>query len=74
MIQVILGQRSYYQMEISRIHIELKFVPALFKCLIGLEDGYQVDLQTGDFGDLIGFTKNIVTATSYGDKLPDRSH
>ncbi|PFX20965.1 hypothetical protein AWC38_SpisGene14566 [Stylophora pistillata] len=51
--------------------IELKFVPALFKCLIGLEDGYQVDLRTGDFGDLIGFTKKVVTTTSYGDKLPD---
>lgn len=46
-------------------------MPALFKCLIGLEDGFQVDLRTGDFGDLIGFTKKIVTATSYGEKLPD---
>ncbi|DAC81728.1 TPA_asm: penton [Stylophora coral adintovirus] len=64
-------QRYLESAKHSKTGIEIKFVPALFKVLIGLEDGYQVDLRTGDFADLIGFTKKVVTATSYGDKLPD---
>ena len=63
-------QRYLESAKHSKTGIEIKFVPALFKVLIGLEDGYQVDLRTGDFADLIGFTKKVVTATSYGDKLP----
>lgn len=67
---------AYVQRELegskhSKTGITIKFVPALLKVLIGLEDGYQVDVQTGNFADLIGFTKKIVTTTSYGEKSPD---
>ncbi|PFX14257.1 Pulmonary surfactant-associated protein D [Stylophora pistillata] len=67
---------AYVQRELegskhSKTGITIKFVPALFKVLIGLEDGFQIDLQTGNFADLIGFTKKVVTTTSYGEKSPD---
>lgn len=55
----------------SKTGITIRFIPALFKVLMEVEDGYQVDLQTGDFAGLIGFTKKIVTSTSYGENLPD---
>ncbi|PFX11744.1 Collagen-like protein 6 [Stylophora pistillata] len=67
---------AYVQRELegskhSKTGITIKFVPALLKVLIGLEDGYQVDVRGGNFADLIGFTKKIVTTTSYGEKSPD---
>ena len=55
----------------SKTGITIRFIPALFKVLITVEDGFQVDLQTGNFADLIGFTKKIVTSTSYGENLPN---
>ena len=33
-----------------------------------LEANYQVDLRTGEFSNLIGFNKEIVSATKYGIK------
>lgn len=51
----------------------MKIVPSLFRVLITPGTNYQVDLQTGEFADLLGFDKDIVTATSYGAKIPDIS-
>ncbi|PFX13109.1 Pulmonary surfactant-associated protein D [Stylophora pistillata] len=64
-------QRELESAKHSKTGITIKFVPALLKVLIGLEDGYQVDVRGGNFADLIGFTKKIVTTTSYGEKSPD---
>ncbi|PFX21387.1 hypothetical protein AWC38_SpisGene14143 [Stylophora pistillata] len=64
-------QRELVGSKHSETGITLTFVSALFKVLVSLEDGFQVDLQNGDFADLIGFTKKIVTATSYGEKISD---
>ena len=67
---------SYLQREItSNGHTEdgvsIKFVPSLFKVLLTMKSGFQVDLRNGDFGKLIGFEKQIYTASGYGPKLPD---
>lgn len=66
---------SYLQREIkSNGHTEdgitIKFVPSLFKVLLAMKSGFQLDLRNGDFGKLLGFEK-IYTATGYGPKLPD---
>ena len=50
---------------------KIKFVSALFKVLLTLKSGFQVDLKTGDFGKLLGFEKKIYTASGYSPKLPD---
>ena len=55
----------------SKTGITIRFIPALFKVLMEVENGFQVDLQTGNFASLLGFTKKIVTSTSYGENLPD---
>ena len=67
---------GYIQREIkSNGHTEdgisIKFVPSLFKVLLTMKSGFQVDLRNGDFGKLIGFEKKIYTASGYGPKLPD---
>ena len=49
----------------------MKIVRLLFRVLVTLETSYQVYLQTGEFPGLLGPDKDIVTATSYGTKLPD---
>ena len=65
-IQQTLSQNSH-----SRTGISLTFIPSRFLVYITLETNYQVDFTTGDFDDLIGFNKAIVTSSKYGDKLPD---
>ena len=67
---------SYIQSEIaSNDHtkdgIRIKFVAPLFKVLLTLKSGFQLDLTTGDFGKLLGFEKKKYTATQYSPKLPD---
>lgn len=41
-------------------------VPSLFRRLITIEKNHQVDLQTGELADLLGFDKDIITTASYG--------
>ena len=36
-----------------------------------LEANYQLDFRTGELSDLIGFNKEIATATKYHSKKPD---
>lgn len=55
----------------SSTGIKIAFVSSLFRVRITLENGYQLDLRTGDFNELIGFDKTIITSTGYGSKLPD---
>ena len=51
--------------------ISLSFITARFLVYITLEANYQLDFTLGDFSDLIGFNKVIVTGSGYGAKLPD---
>lgn len=39
-----------------------------YKILLTLKNGYQLDLRQGNFADLIGFERKIVTATDLGTK------
>ena len=64
-------QRTLEGAKHSKTGITIRFIPALLRVLIELKAGYQVDLQTGDFASLIGFTKKIVDSTSYGENVPD---
>ena len=48
----------------------MTFVSSVFRVLITLEANYRLDLTTGDFADLIGHNKAIITATGYGPSLP----
>ena len=51
--------------------ITIKFVSSLFKVLVTMKSGFQLDLKTCDFGKLIGFEKKIYTASQYSPNLPD---
>ena len=67
---------SYIQSEIAsnghtKDGISIKFVSSLFKVLVTMKSGFQLDLKTGDFGKLIGFEKKIYTASQYSPNLPD---
>ena len=67
---------SYIQSEITsnghtKDGISIKFVSPLFKVLLSMKSGFQVNLSGGDFGKLLGFEKKIYTASGYGPKLPD---
>ena len=67
---------SYIQSEIAsnghtKDGISIKFVAPLFKVLLTMKSGFQLDLTTGDFGKLLGFEKKKYTATQYSPKLPD---
>lgn len=64
-------QRTLEGAKHSKTGITIRFVPAFFKVLIELKAGYQVDLRTGDFAGLLGFTKKIVDSTSYGENIAD---
>ena len=55
----------------SSTGIKIAFVSSLFRVRITLENGYQLDLRTGDFNELIGYDKTIITSTGYGSNLPD---
>ena len=67
---------SYIQSEIAsnghtKDGISIKFVSSLFKVLLTMKSGFQLDLKTDDFGKLLGFEKKIYTASQYSPKLPD---
>ena len=67
---------SYIQSEIesnghTKDGISIKFVAPLFKVLLSMKSGFQLDLKTGDFRKLLGFDKKIYTATQYSPNLPD---
>ena len=53
--------------------ITLKFNEITLRTKITLERNYQLDLTTSNFGDLIGFNKQILTSSSDGDYLPNLS-
>lgn len=55
----------------SKTGNKITFIPSVFRVYIELETDYQLDLRTGDFNQLIGFNKVIVTSTTYGTHLPD---
>jgi len=53
--------------------ITLKFNEITLRTRITLATNYQLDLTTSNFGDLIGFNKQILTSSSDGDYLPNLS-
>ena len=55
----------------SKTGVKLTFISSLFRVQLTLENGFQLDLRTGYFSDLIGYNKAIITSTGYGSSLPD---
>ena len=54
--------------------ITLEFNNTTFKTVITLASNYQLDLRTSNFGDLIGFNKQILTSSeNIGDYTPNLS-
>ena len=53
--------------------ITLKFNEITLRTTITLATNYQLDLTTSNFGDLIGFNKQILTSSSDGDYIPNLS-
>ena len=53
--------------------ITLKFNEITLRTRITLATKYQLDLTTSNFGDLIGFNKQILNISSDGDYLPNLS-
>ena len=54
--------------------ITLVFNNTTFKTTINLATNYQLDLTTSNFGDLIGFNKQILTSSkNFGDYTPNLS-
>jgi len=53
--------------------ITLKFNEITLRTRITLATNYQLDLTTSNFGDLIGFNKQILTSSSDGDYIPNLS-
>jgi len=53
--------------------ITLEFSGVTLRSTINLETNYQIDLRPSNFGDLIGFNKQILTSSSVGDYMPNLS-
>ena len=53
--------------------ITLKFNEITLRTRITLATNYQLDLRQSNFGDLIGFNKQILTSSSDGDYMPNLS-
>ena len=53
--------------------ITLEFSGITLRTTINLATNYQIDLKTSNFGDLIGFNKQILTSSSVGDYMPNLS-
>ena len=53
--------------------ITLEFSGITLRTTINLATNYQLDLTTSNFGDLIGFNKQILTSSSVGDYMPNLS-
>ena len=51
--------------------INIVFVLTTYKIVVELSGGYQLDLSQGDFNELLGFSKKIITQTEYGTLLPN---
>ena len=51
--------------------VELTFITSEYKVYIRLGATYRIDLSVGLFADLIGFNKDIVSASQYGVRLPN---
>jgi len=52
---------------IFTIHFEF----ATYRIIITLRGDYELDLSQGNFGELLGFDKRILTYSSFGDKVPN---
>ena len=56
-------------------YINLTFVLSTYKILIQIDNNYQLDLRNSKFGELIGFTEEIVKKTEYGEgNLPNMTN
>ena len=53
--------------------ITLEFSGITLRTTMNLATNYQVDLRPSNFGDLIGFNKQILTSSSVGDYMPNLS-
>ena len=51
--------------------INIVFVLSTYKVVLELENNHQIDLRVGEFNELIGFDKKIITETEYGSRLPN---
>ena len=52
-------------------NINITFVLSSYKVVIEIENNYQLDLRETTFGELLGFTKKVITRTEYGSMLPN---
>ena len=55
----------------DKIGIQIYFVLSSYRVVVELGDDWQLDIRGSKFGDLIGFTPQILTQTSYSTKLPN---
>ena len=42
-----------------------------FRVIIELDDNYQLDLRSSEFGNLLGFDAKLLTETEYGSRFPN---
>lgn len=54
----------------DKYYINLSFVLSTYRVLIVIDNNYRLDIRTGEFSDLIGFEKKLLTQTEYGSRLP----
>ena len=52
---------------IFTIHFEF----STYRILIIVQRDYELDLSQGNFGELLGYNKRILTGPSFGDKVPN---
>ena len=64
-------KRNNHKVSDTEVGLSLVFVPSVFKVLITLSQGYELDLREGLFNELIGFNKEIVKTSTYSQKLPN---
>ena len=50
----------------DKYHINLTFALSTYEIIIQIDNNYQLDLRNSKFGELIGFTENIVNKTECG--------
>ena len=58
-------------MKIKKYPINILFVLSQYRVVVESKDDYQLDLRNGNFSDLLGFDKKILTQTEYGGRLPN---
>lgn len=64
-------KRNEHTVSETEVGISLSFVTSVFKVLVILSTGFELDLREGEFNELIGFNKEIINTTSYSSKLPN---